>query len=133
MPLDGSSWSEVTPTRVLPDKGLEEAIWLLKRARDRVTRRYCWSAFYTPPSWWNASPGFCMQGALSHSDAGHWEDSRWIVRSLAEKFIQDQIHDRTLIDFGSRGFMRGRVLRVLNRAIKVAEAENISSKHELIE
>ena len=123
MPLDDAGWVEVAvPMRtVAPD--LAEAIRLLKRAEQRVSRRYCGLSFYTAPSWWNWAPGFCMSGALTHSDKGKWECDRFSAgRVLAEKFVKAEIGGRSLVSFGTRDFVRGRVLRAFRRAIKTAEA-----------
>lgn len=100
-----------------------DAIRLLERALARVTVGYFSAAFYRR-TWFRRRPQFCMCGALTYTDDGHYEgysDAHW----LAEKFAMDAIDGRTLISYGTRPFVKHLVKRAYRRALAAAR-ENSS-------
>ena len=99
----------------------QEAVQLLERGLARVRRGYCWGSFHIQRSWLTRRPKFCMHGALFCDDDGN--HSYGEAASRAERFLQPAFGGVSLIRFGTRRFLKRRVIRAYALAIKIAKAD----------
>jgi len=128
MPWDGIEY--ITDYRVkLPKEELERrAIALLERGLKRVTAGYCPGPYYKPKTWWRNAPKFCMRGSLNCGDDGHWDVAApYDANCLAEEYLLRATGGKSLVEFGTRPFARGRVIRAYKTALAAARAELINA------
>jgi hypothetical protein len=113
MPFDGT---------YLRRADLRDAIALLDRGLARVTAGYCWGPLYKAPTWYHKAPRFCMLGSLCKTDDGLGEYLDCEHR-LAAEYLVKVIGGRSLVEYGTRLFVRRKVIRAYKRAIALAKAD----------
>jgi hypothetical protein len=115
MPFDGT---------YLRRADLRDAIALLDRGLARVTAGYCYDSLYKAPTWHHKTPRFCMLGSLYVSgDDGLLGRRIYDGHGLAKGYLIKAIGGRSLIEYGTRPFVRRRVIRAYKRAIALAIAD----------